>query len=97
MGCACVPGLDNIAVPCSNGDAPTTPSPNGSSLAIPAKPLLQPLMPIGNGSGCFLVACSAQKHFLAGGIEKVMSRLFLRIIIGTDAFQDYGLFMEKIL
>ena len=51
-------------------------------------------MPIGNGSGCFLVACSAQKHFLAGGIEKVMSHLFLRIIIGTDAFQDYGLFMN---
>ena len=96
MGCACAPGLDNIAVPCSNGAAPT-PSPNGSSLAIPAKPLLQPLMPIGNGSGCFLVACSAQKRFLAGGIEKVMSRLFLRIIIGTDAFQDYGLFMVKIL
>ena len=61
-------------------------------------PLLQPLMPIGNGSGCFLVACSAQKRFLAGGIEKVMSYLFFRIIIiGTDAFQDYGLFMEKIL
>ena len=41
MGCACVPGLDNIAVPCSNGDAPT-PSPNGSSLAIPATPPAAP-------------------------------------------------------
>ena len=36
MGFACAPGLDNIAVPGSNGDAPT-PSPNGSSPAIPAK------------------------------------------------------------
>ena len=57
-------------------------------MAVPWLPLLKPLMPIGNGSGCFLVACSAQKRFLAGGIEKVMSYLFFRIIIGTDAFQD---------